>query len=532
MQESFDYIVVGAGPGGVATACRLADSASAPRVALIETGPPKAGFLSDIPLGIAALVRARGRSNYGYDTVPQPGLGGRTGYQPRGRGVGGSSLINAMICIRGQPEDYDGWAAAGCTGWSWADVLPVFRRIESNELGDSAWHGSAGPLPVSHLRHPSPTAAAFIEAAEKLQFPHNDDFNGPTQEGVGFYQVFQRDGRRVNAGRAYLDERPRPNLTILADTLVRRINFDGRRAMSVTIGAGRRQRILAARREIIVSGGAFGSPQLLMLSGVGPAEHLRQRGIPVVHDLPGVGQNLQDHLDYTANVAAKAPGCIGFGPAAMLRTAAALPGWLKTGTGVLSSNVAEAGGFVRSAPDVDRPDLQFHFCIGIVDDHARKISLKLGFALHVCVLRPKSRGTVTLAGTDPAAPLRIDPGYLSDPADVTLLLKGARLVHRILETPPLTAFEGKLLYGTGAEDDEALLALVRQRADTIYHPVGTCRMGVDAMSVVDPRLRVRGLDGLRVADASIMPTLISGNTQAPSAMIGENAADLILGDAR
>lgn len=525
--EIFDYIVVGAGPAGAAVARRLADAPDAPQVALVETGPAKAGLFSDMPMGLAALVAIKGRSNYAYETVPQPGLGGRRGYQPRGRGLGGSSLINAMIAIRGQPQDYDGWAAAGCSNWSWNDVLPLFKRIEDHDRGATAWHGAGGPLPISDLRHPSRASQAFVDAAVECQFRRNADFNGADQEGFGLYQVFQRDGRRVNAGRAYLDGAP-ANLTVLADTLARRIVVRDRRACGLVVGSARHPRELTARREIIVSAGAFGSPQLLMLSGIGPGADLRRLGIDVVHDLGGVGQNLQDHLDYTANSFSAGPGLLGMGLPTAWRALRSLGTWRKAGLGMLTSNVAEAGGFVRSSPDVDRPDLQFHFCIGLVDDHARKRHIKPGFALHVCVLRPKSRGTVSLAGTDPAAAPLIDPRYLFDPEDLDLLVKGARLSHRILQAPALRPYEGKLLYGTGDEDDESLRSLIRDHGDTIYHPVGTCRMGADAGSVVDPTLKVRGIDGLRVADASIMPTLISGNTEAPSAMIGEKAADLIL----
>jgi choline dehydrogenase-like flavoprotein len=527
VEESADFIVVGAGPAGCAVAARLADAPQRPTVCLVETGPATPSWLSRVPMGIAALVPWRGRHNYAYQTVPQAQLGGRRGYVPRGRGVGGSSLINAMICTRGQPQDYDGWAALGCEGWGWRDVLPVFRRIEDNTRGAGEWHGTGGPLPVSDLRSPSPFSRAFVEAAVQCGYPRNDDFNGPRQEGVGLYQVFQRNGRRVDAGTAYLgDGRPRPNLRVLAGTPARRILFEEGRASGVLVGARR----LRARCEVIVCAGAFGSPQLLMLSGIGPAGHLRELGIEVRHDAPDVGGHLQDHVDYTANLRVRARGLFGTNPATLARLAGSVGAYRRRGEGMLTSNAAEAGGFIRSAPHVERPDLQLHFCIGMVDDHNRRMHLATGLALHVCVLRPASRGHVRLGGTDVADAPLVDPGFLTAPQDMDLLLEGARIVRRILAAPALARHGGRPLHGTGDEEGEELRALIRAHADTIYHPVGTCRMGVDANAVVDPRLRVHGVRGLRVADASIMPTLVSGNTEAPSAMIGEMAARFALAD--
>lgn len=528
---TYDFIVIGAGPAGCAVASRLAASAGAPTVALVETGPARASWLSDVPMGIAALVPFRGRHNYGYQTVPQPGLGGRRGYVPRGRGVGGSSLINAMICTRGQAQDYDGWAAMGCRGWSWREVLPLFRGIEHNQRGADAWHGSGGPLPVADLRTPSPLSRAFVEAAVQCGYPPNDDFNGESQEGVGLYQVFQRDGRRYHAGRAFLESAAaRPNLHVIAGRQARRILFEGGRAVGVVVGRAGDERSLRARREIVLSAGTFGSPQLLMVSGVGPAPALRELGIAVVADAPEVGAQLQDHIDYTANVRINARGLFGFTPRALAEILGSIGAFRARGRGMLTSNAAEAGGFVRSRAGLDRPDLQLHCCIGLVDDHNRKLHMSTGIALHACVLRPRSRGNVRLASADITEAPLIDPQFLSAPEDLALLVEGARIVHRILAAPALACYRGRLLYGHGNEDDAGLRALIRDHADTIYHPVGTCRMGADPLSVVDPQLRVRGVAGLRVADASIMPTLISGNTQAPSAMIGAKAAQLLLGD--
>lgn len=525
MPHTFDYLVVGAGPAGCAVAARLADAPDAPTVALIETGPAKPSWLCRVPMGIAALVPTRNRHNYAYQTEPQAQLDGRRGYVPRGRGVGGSSLINAMICTRGQPQDYDDWAASGCQGWAWRDVLPVFRRIEDHQLGQSDWHGVGGPLPVSDLRSPSPLSRAFVEAAMQCGYARNEDFNGARQEGVGLYQVFQRDGRRVDAGRAYLGASHRSNLCVFAGRPARRILFDGRRAIGVRVG----EECLYARHEVIVSAGAIGSPQLLMLSGIGPAAHLRERGIEPIHDAPDVGAHLQDHIDYTANMRMRASGLFGMGPVPLARMARSIGAYRARGEGMLTSNAAEAGGFIRSRSTVDRPDLQLHFCVGLVDDHNRRPHLSTGIALHVCVLRPASRGQVRLGDPSIEAAPRIDPRFLSSPQDMDLLVAGARIVRDILGAPALSAYRGTPLHAVGDDTDESWRAAIRARADTIYHPVGTCRMGIDKASVVDPCLRLRGVQGLRVADASIMPALVSGNTEAPSAMIGERAATFVLG---
>jgi len=382
---------------------------------------------------------------------------------------------------------------------------------------------------VSDLSYPNPAVEAFVAAAVEAGFARNDDFNGKSQEGVGPYQVFQRNGRRFNAARAYLQAAPAPNLTILSDSQAQKILFDGKRAVGVAYRRGGSEARLYARREIVVSGGAFGSPQLLMVSGVGPADELRRFGIEIAHDAPEVGANLQDHCDYVANLRAKGPGLFGYTLPTMLRGVGWLAEFVRHGRGILTSNVAEAGGFIKSRADLDRPDLQLHFCIGIVDQHGRRLHFANGMSLHVCGLRPKSRGAVRLAGPDVSTAPVIDPNFLSDPDDLETLVRGAEIVQRILAHPALARYGGKYIYGSGRDDPATLRQLIRERADTIYHPVGTCRMGGDERSVVDPTLKVRGVESLRVADASIMPLLISGNTQAPSAMIGEKAADMILG---
>ncbi len=529
MSETFDYVVVGGGPAGCAVAARLAEARPDLTVALIERGPPKGGVASEIPLGIAVLSARKNAVNYGYQTAPQAALSGRRGYQPRGRGLGGSALINAMIYIRGQREDYDSWARdAGAHGWGWSDVLPCFKAAEHNERGADEYHGAGGPLNIADLRTPNPVAAAFVTAAEQAGFAKNPDFNGADQEGFGYYQVSQKDGSRYGAGRAYIADRPRANLTVMTDTEVARILFDGQRATGVLVrGAGTPDCAILARAEVIVSGGAFGSPQLLMCSGVGPAAHLRAHGIEVVHDSPDVGGNLQDHVDYTINRRVRDRNLFGGSPGVLPDILRGWRNYKRDGTGMLTTNVAESGGFVRSAPDVDRPDIQIHFCTGVVDDHGRRRHMFRGLSVHTCVLRPKSRGTVRLASADMRDDPVIDPNFFSDARDIETLKRGVALSLRILGAPAMKPYAGAPVRPPAEDTLGDLEERIRAEADTIYHPVGTCRMGADAAAVLDPLLRVRGTEGLRVVDASVMPTLVSGNTAAPSAMIGERAAQLI-----
>ncbi|WP_018432541.1 GMC family oxidoreductase [Paraburkholderia atlantica] len=529
----YDYIIVGAGSGGCALASRLADSCPDATIALIEAGPHTGrNLLVNMPVGVAAVVPNRLKTNYGYLTTPQPGLAGRQGYQPRGRGFGGSSAINAMIYTRGHPLDYDEWARLGCDGWSWAEVLPYFRRAEDNQRGADAWHGEAGPLTVSDLRFKNPFSKRFVQAALEAGYKANDDFNGADQEGVGFYQVTQRDGRRCSVARAYIYDRPRANLHTIADATVLRVVFDGKRASGVEIVRGGRIEALAVRAEVVLAAGAFNSPQLLMCSGIGPAAHLRSLGIDVLHDAPEVGQNLIDHIDFTINKRVRSIEPVGFSVRGIARLLPQFVTFMRHGRGMLSSNVAEAGGFLKTLPTLERPDLQLHFCAAIVDDHNRHMHWGHGYSLHVCVLRPHSRGTVTLASADARVAPLIDPRFLSDARDLDLLVEGAKIARRILDAPSLALHGGEELYTRPGQTDAELRQTIAERADTIYHPVATCRMGGDARSVVDPQLRVRGVTGLRIVDASVMPTLIGGNTNSPTVMIGERAAELIAASRR
>ena len=530
----FDYIVVGAGSAGSVLASRLSED-PAVSVCLIEAGHADRSVLIHCPAGLAVMAKQH-HLNWGFETVPQPGLNGRRGYQPRGKVVGGSSSINAMIYIRGQHADYDGWAAEGNPGWAWDDVKPYFLKSEHNERGADDWHARGGPLNVMDLRSPNRLSALFVQAAQQAGLPLNGDFNGPTQEGVGPYQVTQRNGERCSASKAYLGAHlGRPNLQLLTGAQVLRVRFDGKRAVGVEIEQGGARRELQARREVLLSAGALQSPQLLLLSGVGPGAELQAQGVALVHDLPGVGRHLHDHLDSIIVVnAPRMSESFGLSFGAALRLLRGVFEWRNQRSGVLTTNFAEAGGFVRSSPDETRPDLQLHFVIGKLIDHGRKTVFGHGISCHLCVLRPRSRGRLSLASADPLAPPRIDPAFLSDPDDLPRMVRGIKLTRRVLQQPALAAYGGQELPASAtAQSDEQIEQFIRNHADTIYHPVGSCRMGpAGTDNVVDARLRVHGLQGLRVVDAAIMPSIVSGNTNAPTIMIAEKAADMIKADAR
>ncbi|UJW75958.1 GMC family oxidoreductase [Rhizobium sp. SL42] len=525
----FDYVIVGGGSAGSVLAARLSEDPDI-SVCLLEAGGLGRDLLMRVPSGAAAIVPGYLKGgNWAFSTTPQRELNGRVGYQPRGRGLGGSSLINAMLYTRGHRGDYDEWAALGAKGWSFADVLPWFLKAEDNVRGADSWHGRGGPLQVSDANWARPINQAFIKAGEQCGFRPNDDFNGPLQEGLGLYQATQfwhgpKKGERCSSAAAYLHDRlDRPNLTIINGVRASRIVIEQGRAVGIAYRRGRSEVVVGARREVLLSAGALQSPQLLMLSGIGPAEHLRHHGIAVVVDQPEVGANLQDHLDYTQIFRSADKDMIGLGLAGARDIVSAACEWNRDGTGHLRSTFAESGGFLKTDPTLHRPDVQLHFVVAMVDDHARKMHWGHGYSCHVCVLRPHSRGTVRLASGDPLAAPEIDPAFLSDARDIQTLKAGARLMRQIMESPALARYRGRELYPAGRSDDE-LEAAIRARADTIYHPVGTCRMGSDATAVVDPSLRVNGVQGLRVIDASVMPRLIGGNTNAPVIMIAEKIA--------
>lgn len=527
-----DYLIVGGGSAGCALAARLSEDPEV-QVTLLEAGPPDRSVLVHCPAGIALMART-GTANWAFETVPQAGLNGRRGYQPRGKVLGGSSSINAMIYARGQHADYDHWAEEGNPGWSWREVLPYFKRAEHNERGPDDFHGSGGPLNVMDLRHPNVHTADFIEAARQAGFAFNPDFNGADQEGVGPFQVTHRAGERFSAAKAYLTPNlHRPNLTVITGAQATRVLLEGRRAVGMAFLQDGVPRELRARREVVLSAGALQTPQLLMLSGIGPGAHLQDMGIASTLDLPGVGSGLHDHLDAVQVVDAPAMRAL-FG-LSLPGTWALLRGmgdWSRRRSGLLTTNFAEAGGFVKSRPEEATPDLQLHFVVGKLVDHGRKTVFGHGYSCHVCLLRPQSRGSVRLASPDPLAPPRIDPNFLGHPDDLDGMVRGFKLMRNILSQPALARHGGRELPASAsARSDEDIARFIRERADTIYHPVGSCRMGPGEHDVVDARLRVKGMSGLRIVDASVMPRIVSGNTNAPTIMIAEKAADLIRQDA-
>lgn len=521
--DEFDVIVVGGGSGGSAVAGRLAESGKT--VCLLEAGGRNDTFKVKTP---AMLAFTNEKTNYRYETVPQKGLNGRTGYQPRGRGLGGSSAINAMIYIRGNAWDYDNWAELGCTGWSYEDVLPWFKQSEHNVRGEDGYHGDDGPLWVSDQKYLNPGSFAFVEAAAQLQLPRNTDFNGAEQKGFGIYQVTQKDGQRWSASRAYVEPlRGKSKLDVRIGVTVQKLLVEDGRVCGVTYSVGKRERTVRARGGVVLSAGAFNSPQILMLSGIGPAGHLREHGIDVVLDKPAVGSDLQDHIDYVSSWQTESRDFFGDSLAGTVRMAKALVEHRRKGTGIASTPYAEAGGFWTVMPDAPAPDVQWHFVPAMLEDHGRTKVKGHGFSLHACVLRPESRGTVRLDSRDASHAPRIDPNFLDDERDIKTLRGGVRLSHRIVSSPSLARYEPQDRYPIDLDDNAQLDELIRNRADTVYHPVGTCRMGGDEDAVVDPTLKVRGIDGLWIADASVMPRLVSGNTNAPSIMIGERCADFV-----
>ena len=528
--QEFDYVVVGGGAGGCVVASRLSED-PAITVCLLEAGGPDNSALIQAPLGFAATA-ALGIHNWNYNTVPQPGLNGRRGFQPRGKVMGGSSSINAMVYTRGNRLDYAHWAELGNPGWSYEDVLPLFKRSENSEcFGATDYHGTGGPLNVSYLRSPSRINQAFLDACVEQGLPQTQDYNGASQFGCSPAQVTQKNGERWSAAKGYITPHlARTNLTVITQAHTQRLILEGKRAVGAEYLRSGQSAQVRARREVILSGGAYGSPQLLMLSGIGPAAHLREHGINVLHDLPGVGQNLHDHITTVLIYRTQSKdNTFGFSLSGLVKIIRSIFEWRKERKGIITSNVAESQAFLFSDTNEKSPDIQLALCTGIVDDHTRKNHLGHGYTLHVTLMRPKSRGSIRLQSSNAQDGPLIDPGFLSDPRDMATLIKGTQIGFDIMQSKAFSPYRGAMLYPLERNNPVQIEQFLRNHADTEYHPCSTCKMGPpsDPMAVVDSELRVYGIQHLRVADASIMPQLVSGNTNAPTIMIAEKAADMI-----
>ena len=530
--SDFDYVIVGAGSAGCVLANRLsADGRHS--VLLLEAGPKDSNLWIHVPLGYGKLFKEK-TVNWMYQTEPEPGLNGRQVFQPRGKVLGGSSSINGLLYVRGQHEDYDRWRQRGNAGWGFDDVLPYFKKAEDQERGADDYHGAGGPLPVSNMLHADPLSGAFIKAAVESGIPDNPDFNGATQEGAGWFQTTTRNGRRASTARSYLKPaKGRRNLHIETAALAQRILFEGRRAAGVEYRQNGALRTVRARKEILISSGAYNSPQLLQLSGVGPAELLKSHGIDVVLDAPGVGNDLQDHMQVrivmrcsqpiTLNDIVNHPG----------RRIMAGARYAAFRTGPLTIAAGTSGAFFKTDPRLASPDVQIHFLPFSTDKMGEKLHPYSAFSASVCQVRPESRGTLRIKSADPMAAPEIRINYLATETDRNVNVEGLKILRKILAAPALKPFVVEEADpGAKVVSDEDLLAFCRKRGSTVYHPTSTCRMGNDSLAVVDQRLRLRGIEGLRVVDASVMPDLVSGNTNAPVIMIAEKASDMILQDAR
>ncbi|CEI53645.1 GMC family oxidoreductase N-terminal domain-containing protein [Acinetobacter bereziniae] len=526
-KQEFDYIIVGGGSSGCVLAGRLSENPQV-SVCLLEAGGTGDGWKVEVPCAAVISIPTK-INNWAFETVPQKGLNGRKGYQPRGKCLGGSSAINAMVYIRGHRQDYDDWSALGNTGWSYDEVLPYFIKSENNQRIKNQYHGNDGPLSVIDLHSDNPLQQKYLAAAKQQGYRILDDFNGEEQEGLGIYQVTHINGERCSSARAYLfPHLKRKNLTVETSAQTQRILIENGVAVGVEYKQNGQLKQIHARREVLLSAGAMQSPQILMLSGIGDQHELMEHGIEVKKHLPGVGKNFHDHPDFIFGYKVREiQGTFGLSIPGSIDLIKQIGRYRKERRGLLTTNFAECGGFIKSSAEQKVPNLQLHFVIALVDNHARTLHTGHGISCHVCLLNPKSRGTIKISGRSIDDPILIDPNFYGEESDLEEMVKGFKLTQTLMQSEAFKSMIKEDLFTANVHTDEEIRQVLRDRSDTVYHPVGSCKMGVDEMAVVDPRLRVYGIQNLRVVDASIMPKVVNGNTNAPAIMIAEKAVDMI-----
>ena len=529
-QQEFDYIIIGGGSSGCVLAGRLSENPSV-SVCLLEAGGSGDGWKVEVPCAAVISIPTK-INNWAFETIPQKGLNGRKGYQPRGKCLGGSSAINAMVYIRGNRQDYEDWAALGNEGWSYDEVLPYFIKSEKNERIKDQYHGNDGPLSVIDLHSDNPLQEKYIAAAKEQGYKILNDFNGAEQEGLGIYQVTHINGERCSSARAYLfPHRERKNLTVEIHAQTHRILIENGVAVGVEYKQNGQLKQIRARREVLLCAGAMQSPQILMLSGVGDQHELAEHGIEVKKHLPGVGKNFHDHPDFIFGYkVSQIEGTFGLSIPGSIDLFKQIGRYRKERRGLITTNFAECGGFIKSSSEQTLPNLQLHFVVALVDNHARTMHAGHGISCHVCLLNPKSRGTIKISGPSIDDPLLIDPSFYGDESDLEEMVKGFKLTQKLMQSEAFKSMIKEDLFTANVQTDDDIRQVLRDRSDTVYHPVGSCKMGMDDMAVVDARLRVYGIQNLRVVDASIMPNVVNGNTNAPAIMIAEKAVDMIRQD--